>query len=426
MQKSTFILALVTLLLISACSSSGGATSVPPTTPTLHCKDKVCIQRVIVFAEDTGDLTGVFVLTDQDGKVNAAYPPRFTQDFLSVQGYRIGPDQTEKLAFGQNQASEEFVCGVGDKAAWTHGQLSAACIFSVAQGSTLVKVQAGDHLKVKLSEFDFEQVVEVTNQPKPATKDAKPGAVDRTGGTRILLAAADCPGPTPTYRDMANRLTQTGKIILYRLISAQGGLTGIQIEPSIQIIGDCQIQVELPPLGDPAPYIKLVQQPGRFELIDAGSDHHFPGTVLRTTGSPSPTVPISIALQSTIPARQYEVIATNADLDLDHLMTVGSGNNYSPQLEIGLQDAAAQKLAKVTTAHSISMNNKDPYYLCILLDNVVEFCPSISTPLINGRAVFSFDDNFEADRLASILRHGILPVELHVVKTETIYSQLTN
>jgi len=73
------------------------------------------------------------------------------------------------------------------------------------------------------------------------------------------------------------------------------------------------------------------------------------------------------------------------------------------------------------------MNNKDPYYLCILLDSVVEFCPSISnTPLINGRAVFSFDDNFEADRLASILRHGILPVELHVVKTETIYSQLTN
>jgi len=105
---------------------------------------------------------------------------------------------------------------------------------------------------------------------------------------------------------------------------------------------------------------------------------------------------------------------------------VSSGNRYSPQLELGLKDAATQKLATVTTAHSISMNNKDPYYLCILLDNVVEFCPSISTPLINGRAVFSFDDNFEAGRLASILRNGILPLELHVVKTETIYSQLTN
>jgi preprotein translocase subunit SecD len=72
------------------------------------------------------------------------------------------------------------------------------------------------------------------------------------------------------------------------------------------------------------------------------------------------------------------------------------------------------------------MNSNDPYYLCILLDNVVEVCPSISMPHIGGGVGFKFDDRFLAQRLSSILRNGQLPVELHVIKVETIYSQSTN
>jgi preprotein translocase subunit SecD len=167
-----------------------------------------------------------------------------------------------------------------------------------------------------------------------------------------------------------------------------------------------------------------MQQPGQFELIDVGLEYHAPGKVLRTTNHPSPTVPISPALQSALPLKTYDVIATNADLNMDQLMTVDYGDSLG--LQFGFKESAAQKLAKISTAHSISMNSNDPYYLCILLENVVEFCPSISMPHISGGVGFKFDDRFLAQRLSSILRNGQLPVELHVIKVETIYSQSTN
>jgi hypothetical protein len=419
MQKYVVALGLL-LLIISGCSSSSSATAVPLTTPLPPCKDGVCVQQVIVSLADAGDLFILFMLTDQVGQVNAAQPPQFTQSTLSVQAYQLAPDQSEKPLFEQELGSEGFVCWVTNTAAWSRGKLSAVCGLPV---SGQPSVQIGDRLKIKLNEFGFEQVVEITAAANNSAANRPASAADRIGGTRIVLAPPDCSNWTASGK-LAEQLYLAGEIILYRLRSALRGLWIDIAQPAV-FIDECAITVELSPLGDPTPYIQLMQQPGQFELIDVGAEYHTPGKVLRTTNHPSPTVPISTALQSALPLRPYDVIATNADLKLDQLVLVGGGGN-SMGLQFGFQESAAQKLAKVTTAHSVSMNSDEPYYLCILLDDVVEFCPSISMPHINGGVAFVFNNSFTAQRLASILRNGQLPLELKIIKVETIYSQTTN
>lgn len=421
MRKYCFVLV---LLILAACSSSGGTPPITPTTSASHCRESICVKNVIVNQLDSGELLVMFSLTDQDGKVNAAHPPQFTQDLVSVQVYQSTSDQGEKLAFGQYLPGDSFMCWVTDTASWAKGQLTAVCSLVVTQGEMLVKVHASDRLKIKIAEFNFDQVAEVTSLPKKSADNGRPATVDRIGGTRIVLAPKDCAGSNGAGA-IADRFKQAAKIILFRLESVLRNGQQIQLAEPALALEDCALTIELPPLGDPTPFIQLVQQPGRFELIDSGSDYHYPGTVLQTTGVPSPTAPISPALQSAVPPKVYDVIATNADLDLNQLILVNGGGNPMG-LQFGFRGSAAQKLAKVTTAHSISTKSNDPYYLCILLDSVVEDCPTIHIPHADGRVVFSFDDPFEAQRLASILRNGPLPLDLKVIKIETIYAETTN
>jgi hypothetical protein len=422
MRKSALVIALFTLLAISACSSSSGATSITPTAAAPRCIDGVCVKNVIVNRVPTGEVFVLFVLTDQDGKVNITRPPQFTQDMLSLQAYQLS-DQGEKLAFGQYLPSQNYICWVTNNESWAKGQLSAACGLILKQDDVLVDLQTGGQIRVKLEEFNFEQVVEVTDPSKDPANNRQPGVVDRTGGTRIVLAPAKCSGASGAGDD-AQRLRQAAEIIWYRLSSMlRGGLQLNLAEPAV-MLDECTITVELSPLGDPTPFIRLIQQPGRFELIDSGSDYHAPGAVLRTTNYPSPTVPISTALQAAIPPKQYDVIATNADLDQLMLVYADGGNSLG--LEFDFREVAAQKLAKVTTAHSISTKSKNPYYLCILLDSVVETCASVSTPFTDGRIVVGFGDDFKAQWLDGILRNGELPLELKVIKVETIYAETTN
>jgi hypothetical protein len=424
MRLISFGLAVLVLLSLAACSLPGGTLAITPTASASHCRDSVCVKDVIVRRADEGVLLVLFVVTDQDGKVSLSHPPQFTQDSLSVQAYQVASDQSEKLAFGQYLPSQEFICSVSNTTSWSKGQLSADCALFVTKGDLQVDVQVGDRLKVKLAEFNFEQAVEVTAQPMNSANNGRPATVDRTGGTRIVLAPTNCPGSNGAGA-IADRFKQAAKIIWYRLEAVLMGGLQMQLAEPAMMLENCTLTIELSPLGDPTPFIQLVQQPGRFELIDSGSDYHAPGTVLRTTGIPSPTVPISPALQSAVPPKVYDVIATNDDLDLNQLMLVGGGGN-SMGLEFGFQGPAAQKLAKVTTAHSISTKSNGPYYLCILLDSVVEACPSVQMSIINGRIVFGFNDSFEAQRLASILRNGLLPLDLKVIKIETIYAETTN
>ncbi len=402
MRNLPNFIACLALLALSACSAPANRTPIPVTTPTPRCKDNVCIQQVVVSANEASDLFVEFVLTDQDGKVDAAHPPLFTQDWLSTQAYRLEADQAEKTVFDQLEPGSDYMCDVSTRYQWAIGQLTAVCSLYIPQAGTSTKVQVGDRLKVKLAEFDFEQVVEVLS---PATSST----TTRSGNTRIVLAVANCPDTTPT-NELVEHIKTTGKIITNRLLASEVD------RPFVQI-GNCQIEVELSPADNPASLISLIQQRGRFELIDSGASFYNPGIILRTTDTPTPTLSTSAGVQSSIPAALYPAIATGADVDLNQLAVEITPGNKPPQLSLAFKGAAIQKLAQITTAHS---TNADAYHLCLLIDNVVQNCPQISGPITDGRGVIGFDDYTAANRLAIFLRFGELPLELHVAETSMI------
>src|SRR5512136_1807120 len=60
--------------------------------------------------------------------------------------------------------------------------------------------------------------------------------------------------------------------------------------------------------------------------------------------------------------------------------------------------------------------------MCIVLDNKVQSCPSIRSPIPSGQGVITVGSGGidEANRLVNLLRYGALPVALEIVQSQTI------
>ncbi|HZY41870.1 MAG TPA: protein translocase subunit SecD, partial [Anaerolineae bacterium] len=176
--------------------------------------------------------------------------------------------------------------------------------------------------------------------------------LDLSGGSQVLLQATDC-----TDASLATRLENARQIIEKRV----NGL-GVS-EPLVQIQGDCRILIELPAIDNPADAIALIQQTGRLEWTDNGQDIFQDGTVIRTTGNPSPTLTsattplsntgaLSSTTQSTLPETVYEVIVGGADLDPTRLtVSLGGVGNNEPQVSFQLQGDSVQRFAAYTASN---------------------------------------------------------------------------
>jgi len=239
--------------------------------------------------------------------------------------------------------------------------------------------------------------------------------LDLSGGSQVLLEATDCTG-----NDIAARLENARQIIEKRV----NGL-GVS-EPVVQIQGDCRILIELPAIDNPADALALIQQTGRLEWTDNGQDFYQDGTIIRTTGNPSPKAATSVTetatlsgtlpVSATIPEKVYTTIVNGADLDPTRL-TVGLGGvgNNEPQVNFLLQGDAVQRFATYTT-------NNIGSYACIVLDNVVQSCPRIQGAIPSGQGQITVGGGGvdEANRLVNLLRYGALPVALQVAQSRTI------
>jgi preprotein translocase subunit SecD len=240
--------------------------------------------------------------------------------------------------------------------------------------------------------------------------------LDLSGGSQVLLEAEDC-----GTENMAERLDNARQIIENRV----NGL-GVS-EPVVQVQGDCRLLVELPAVDNPADAIALIQQTGRLEWTDNGQDFYEDGTVIRTTGNPSPTVASTttpgtgvlsgtLPLTATIPDTVYTVIVGGGDLEPSRLgVTLGGVGNNEPQVAFQLHSDAAQRFAQYTAANIGSA-------ACIVLDNVVQSCPRIQSQIPDGQGVITVGEGGvdEANRLVNLLRYGALPVSLTVVQSNTI------
>jgi preprotein translocase subunit SecD len=278
--------------------------------------------------------------------------------------------------------------------------------------------------------------------------------LDLSGGSQVLLQATDC-----TDTNISSRLDNARQIIEKRVNGL--GVT----EPLVQIQGTCRILVELPSIDNPADAIALVQQTGRLEFVDAGADFYTDGTTIRTTGNTSPTLPsattpISSSLplpapslgptstqtltptadltatltpttpitaanpagQTSIPATVYNVVMTGGDLDPTKLSAGLGGVGNQPEVRFSLQGAAVQTFGQFTAQHNETVNGGQPYYMCIVLDNIVQSCPSIRSSIPDGSGVITVGSGGvdEANRLVNLLRYGALPVALQVVQSRTI------
>jgi len=62
------------------------------------------------------------------------------------------------------------------------------------------------------------------------------------------------------------------------------------------------------------------------------------------------------------------------------------------------------------------------YFMCIVLDNVVQSCPSIRSPIPSGQGVITVGNGGvdEANKLVNLLRYGALPIAMEIAQSRTI------
>lgn len=226
--------------------------------------------------------------------------------------------------------------------------------------------------------------------------------------TRVTLQAKDCPPDAD-----GSTINKAQQIVQQRL-------TGLGVAKAQVVVQDaCRLVIDLAARDDLEQVLDTVRQTGRLEFVDAGTEFFPTGTILRTTGNPTPTVSLSNTLAATIPDKVYQTIITNADLLLDELRIVLGGADFQqPQVAFRLETAAAQRFKEFTTAHNAQVL-QEQYFLCIVLDNRVESCPSIQSPIPKGEGVITVGQGGidEAQRLLNLLRFGSLPYEFEVIQS---------
>jgi preprotein translocase subunit SecD len=83
--------------------------------------------------------------------------------------------------------------------------------------------------------------------------------------------------------------------------------------------------------------------------------------------------------------------------------------------------AAAQTFGQFTSANNEQSLGRQ-YFMCIVLDNVVQSCPSIRSAIPSGQGVITVGSGGvdEANKLVNLLRYGALPIAMEIAQSRTI------
>jgi preprotein translocase subunit SecD len=226
--------------------------------------------------------------------------------------------------------------------------------------------------------------------------------------TRVTLQAKGCSSDVDI-----SLMNKTQQIVQQRLTGL--GVSNAQVE----VQDACHLVIDLTAPDNLEQLLDTVRQTGRLEFVDAGTEFFSTGTILRTTGNPSPTLTVSTTLATTIPDKVYSAIVSSADLLPDEFKVIlGGVNSQQPEVAFKLEKTAAQRFKEFTSAHNETTLGEQ-YFLCIVLDNRVESCPSIRSPIPNSEGVITVGSGGidEAQRLLNLLRFGSLPYELEVIQS---------
>jgi preprotein translocase subunit SecD len=225
--------------------------------------------------------------------------------------------------------------------------------------------------------------------------------LDLQGGLQVLLEA-DLPADAEIDADSM----ETAREIVQQRTDALGVNENV-----IQVAGDRRIVGEFPGLEDTESVLATIQQTGLLEFVDTGDYSPEPGTILKTTYSPTNEV-IEPVLGPTLEESAFRTIMTGSDLTS---VVVGAGElpgTYSINFELNSEGA------EVFENHTAANVNK---FLTITLDKVVISSPQIGGAIPGGLGSISGSFSYEsANALAIQLRYGSLPVPLKIVETRII------
>lgn len=252
--------------------------------------------------------------------------------------------------------------------------------------------------------------------------------LDLQGGTQVLLRAQE--------PNVARDVMETAEQVVDRRVNGLG-----LSETIVQLSGNDRIIVELPGVTNPEQVSETLRGTGKLEFIAnvdgqgfSNTDAPQQGSVVRTSGSPTPrirsTVPTTSTTELSSTAALSETLTTGPvyasitdgrDLNTSQVQPQ-FGNNQTPgasQFAVGFafNGNSASQLERFTSQNVGRL-------MCIVLDNVVNSCATIQSALIGGSGQITTGTRAEAERLYTQLKYGALPVSLQVESSRTVSATL--
>ncbi len=244
--------------------------------------------------------------------------------------------------------------------------------------------------------------------------------LDLRGGTQVLLRSRD-PNISPENLQAARQV-----------IEARVNGLGVS-EATVQTSGDDRIIVELPDVDQPEQALATIRSTGKLEFIDPQGQYLPPGQLVRTTGSPEPSLAASPALNATgaltetaaitdsaeleqaLQGPLYEVVADGSDL-IPSSVQPGIDPGGRPIVSFQFGGESATRL-ETFTARNIGQP------LTIVLDNRVISSPTIEDRL-PGQGQISSATVEDRNSLFNVLRYGSLPVGFDVETSRIVTATL--
>ena len=215
----------------------------------------------------------------------------------------------------------------------------------------------------------------------------------------LLLAILDVPSSTAEMMTgvMAFRAIQStgpSDVIAAREVMEKRLSAYLQDDAllSVAVQGD-SVAVTLPTGAEPSIAVAEASRIGRVELVDGGTEF-LPLNRMVKTG-----------LRAIPDQEVYQAVLTSSDFEAAEARL---GEDGRPVIEFVLTPSGDARLA----AHTGELRG---YYLCLVVDNRVENCPILRTPLADRRGTIELTGDVTLDNartLAMLIRSGPLPVSL--------------
>jgi preprotein translocase subunit SecD len=240
--------------------------------------------------------------------------------------------------------------------------------------------------------------------------------LDLRGGTQVLLRSRD---PNITAESL-----QVARQVIEDRVNGLG-----VSEATVQTSGNDRIIVELPDVDQPEQALATIRSTGKLELIDPQGQFLPTGQLVRTEGSPTPSlsatqglsgtdtlsdtqsITASAELNAALSGPLYALVADGLDLQNDSVQP-GIDQGGRPIVSFTFNEPSATKLQQFT-----AQNIGQP--LTIVLDNRVVSSATIQA-VLPGSGQISSQTTADRDNLYNVLRYGSLPVGFDVETSRTI------